>query len=363
MRRLLPACAVLALSPLHAQDIGAFLDHRNYFFVFDHGVITQLETLPPRAFVAGGNYLAYAASNGDLKIHRDGRTTTIDQNIATLPAITDHYLGYVSAGVMKVFDGDSLRVLCRSTGGSVVEDSVAGFYDEVQRTLNLHYRGTTVQVEDALMENPVQTWKAGDNTIAWISRSTREFKVFHRGEVQVLASLVTDLPFSAGLDVVAFQDPVDKGLKAFFKGDVIDVEPIMPERILMGKGLFAYLDPSGALKVFQNGTTHTALDFTPDEFFVDDSLVVIHDKDRLKVFHDGNTTTVLGYYPKLWRASWGTLAWLDVDGSVKAWRKGTTFTVMQKEPVRDFSLDRGLITITLTAGARKVWWKGKLYMP
>ena len=34
-----------------------------------------------------------------------------------------------------------------------------------------------------------------------------------------------------------------------------------------------------------------------------------------------------------------------------------------REPVRDFSLDRGLITITLTAGARMMRWKGKIYEP
>ncbi len=356
-----PVLPLLLTAPLFAQDMSGFLDYRDYFFVFDKGEIKQLETLPPRGFKSGGGYLIYAASNGDLKVYKDGKATEIDENIATMPTITDHYIGYATAGAFKIYDGAALQVLCRNTGAYVVEDSVAAFYDEVQRTLSIHYRGESVQVEDALMENPVQKWSAGDNTIAWVSKLTHEFYVYYHGEVLTLASLITDIPFTAGLDMVAYQDPSDKGLKAFFKGEVFDLEPLMPEKIHMGKGLFAYIDRSGALKVFQNGTTFEALSFTPDEFYVNDSLVVIKDKNQCKIFQDGKTTTVLPYWPAMWAARWGTFAFLDADMTLGIWRNGTTSTVMQREPVKAISLDRGLLSVTLTNNTMKFWWKGQVY--
>ncbi|MEO8587860.1 MAG: hypothetical protein ABI432_00685 [Flavobacteriales bacterium] len=178
-----------------------------------------------------------------------------------------------------------------------------------------------------------------------------------------LASLITDIPFTAGMDMVAYQDPSDHGLKVFFKGDVIDLEPVMPEKITMGKGLFTYIDRSGALKVFQDGKSHTALDFTPDEYFVKDSLMVIKDKSLCKLYHDGLTETVLPYWPSMWAARWGTFAYIDANGSMGVWRSGKTSTVMQREPIKAISIDRGLIMISLTNNATKVWWKGEIYTP
>ena len=329
--------------------------------MFDKGTITELEPLKPRRFASGGGCLIYAASNGELKVYKDGKTTVIDQNIATDPAITDHYIGYITGGQFKIYDGDSLRILCRNAGGYVVKDSVAAYYDEVQRTFSLYYRGTSIQAEDALMESPVQKWSAGDNTIAWVSKTTHEFYVFYHGEILTLASLITDIPFTAGLDMVAYQDPSDLGLKAFYKNEIIDVDAFMPEKISMGRGLFAYVDKSGALKVFQDGKIHTALDFTPDEYYVKDSLVVIRDKGQCKIFRNGHTDVVVPYWPTRWAASWGTFAYMDPNGSLDIWRDGTSTVALQREPVKDMGLDRGLLTIGLTNNKTKIVWKGQVF--
>ena len=355
------ALAVLISVAITAQDISGFLDYRNYFFAFDRGEIKELEPLPPIGFKTGGNYLAYVAANGDLKILRNGELKVIDKNMGALPTITDHYFGYLSAGFFKLYDGEELRTICNTTGAMIVEDSIAGFYDEVQRTMNIHYRGNTTLVEDALMENPLQAWSAGDNTIAWVSKMTNELKVFHRGEVIVLASLVNEIPFTAGLDMVAFRDPSDLGLKAYYNGEVIDVDPFMPERIHMGRGLFAYVDKSGALKVFQGGKVHTALDFTPDEFFVKDSLLVMRDKNYCKVFHNGSTLTVVPYWPKRWAARWGTFVWLDNDNSLQRWTSAGIKELLQRQPVKDITLDRGLLTAVLPNNQVKIIWHDQVY--
>lgn len=361
MKRLL--ITALALCPFlaQAQNITGFLDYMDRFFVFDRGTITQLEPQKPIAFASGGDYLIYAATGGDLKVYRDGQVRTIDQGIATTPTITDHFFGYVSAGALKIFDGDSLRVLCRNTGASIVKDSIAAFYDEVQHTLQIYYDGTITPGEDALMENPVQKWSAGDNTLAWINKATLEFKIFQHGQLYVPASLVSNMRFTAGLDMVAFEDPSDRGLKVFEDGNVTNLEPVMPDSIFMGRGLFAYIDRSGALKVYQNGSLHTAMDFTPTGFFVKDSLVVINDNGYCKIFHDGSTGSVLSFWPNIWEANWGSFVYVDNGLTVNIWRNGIISTVMQRQPVKQFRLDHGLLTLVGTNNQVKIWWNGKLY--
>lgn len=361
MRTSLLILSLLSSFAVQSQNIAGFRDFRNYFFVFDSGTFTELEPMAPRAFISSGNYMAYAANNGDLKIYKDRTVRTIDQNIATPPIVTDHYFGYVSAGLFRLFDGDTIRNLCLNTGGFFVEDSIAGYRDVVQRMLYVHYSGRTDAVEDALLDDALEGVRSGDNIVAWVSGMTKELKVHYRGEVWVLESLVHDLKFWAGLDIVAYQDPSGQGLKVFYQGELIDQEAFMPKRLEMGRGLFAYIDASDALKVFQGGKTYVAESYAPDSFVVRDSLVVINTQGQLRVFKDGVTTTVLSYVPEHWQASWGTLAWLDVDGTIKAWQNGVITTVMQREPVKGFELDRGLITINLTNNKVKVWWKGAIY--
>lgn len=345
----------------HAQDVGGFLDYRNYFYGFDRGRIKELETLAPRAFGMGGGYMAYATTGGDVKIYKNGELRTIDQGIATVPYLTDNNFGYLSAGTLKVYDGNELHILSRQAGAAVVEDSLAAWFDDRDYTLHVWYKGQSQQVGDALIENPVKRWKSGDNTLAWLDQQTSTFNVFYQGEIYQPATLVKEMRFEAGLDVVAYEDPSDKGLKALYKGEVMDVEPFMPDRLEMGRGLFAYIDKSGALKVFQGGRSYVALDFTPDEFHVEDSLVVIKDKNYMKVFHDGQTETLLQYWPTKWVADWGALAWLDNDNSVNVWHGGKTTLVLQRQPVNDFTLRRGLIIINLKLNQVKIYWNGELY--
>ncbi len=361
VRKLTPLFLLFLPLFAQAQNICGYLDYLDRFFVFDHGETRMLETLPPIAFASGGDYLAYLATNSDVKVYRNGLVRTIDQSMDGRPVVTDHFFGYVAVGALKIYDGDSLRVLCLNTGRNVIEDSIAGWYDRVQRTLNIYYAGKTTQVEDALLENPVVRISAGSNTIAWISRPTSEFKIFWRGSIYTPATVVTDMRFTAGLDMVAFQDPEDLGLRVFDKGNVVNLEPVMPDSIYMGRGLFAYIDRSGALKVYQGGKVHTASDFTPDEFHVRDSLVVINDKGYCRIFHDGRTEAVLSYWPTNWTADWGSFAYLDNTAALNIWHNGRSEVVMQRQPVHRFSLQRGLMVVSMTNNAVNIWWKGKLY--
>jgi hypothetical protein len=364
MRRiLLPVLPLILPLFVHAQDICGFLDYRDRFFVFDHGNTRMLEPLMPRGFSSGGGYLAYVASNGDVKVYRDGEVRTIDQSLAGPPVVSDNYFGYVSVGVLKIYEGDSLHVLCRNTGQSVIQDSIVGWYDNMQRIMQIYYKGVTTQVEDALMENPIARISAADNTIAWISKPTSEFKIFWHGKTYVPATLVSDMRFTAGLDMVTFQDPVDHGLKVFDKGEVHDLEPVMPDSIFMGRGLFAFIDRAGALKVYQGGQLYTAAEFTPDEFFVKDSLVVIRDKGYCNIFHDGHTDQVLSYWPSNWAATWGSFAYLDNAAALNLRHNDVNTVVMQRQPVRAFALKRGLLVVSMTNNNTNIWWRGKLYQP
>ncbi|MBK7941069.1 MAG: hypothetical protein IPJ87_04210 [Flavobacteriales bacterium] len=362
MRRSLLALLVAATTPLAAQDVTAFLDYRDRLVVFDKGTFSVVEGVRPAAFQVGGNYVSYLNAIGDLKRHANGRTTTLDRSTGAQITVTDHLLGVKLATALKLHDGRELRTVCVNTGLYVVEDSLAAWVDEAQRTIHIWYNGRDEVLADGLAIGAVQDWKSGDNLLAWVSTIERRFRIFHRGVVYDAADVYdAGIDFQAGADLVLYLDPQGNGLKAFHKGNFYDLEPIAPQRYAVGKGIGAWLDRTGALKVLEDGQIYTATDFAPTEFHVRDSLVVFRDQDMLKVFQAGRVHEVERYWPERWDASWGMLAYTAVDGTVRVWRKGRGEVALRERTATGFSLQRGLLTVTMPLNAVRIWWKGRVY--
>jgi hypothetical protein len=343
-----------------AQDVTAFVDYMDRLYVFDRGVIRQIEPRKPISLFVGGNYLAYTDNRDDLKVYWNGRTQVIDRAMDLEPIVTDHLMGFTLAGILKVFDGKT-RVMTPNLGMYVVEDSLAVFKDEVQGKIMAYYNGEMQKLEDQLAGNAIVKWGSGDNVFAWVSSFDRLFKVFYRGQIYELSDLVTDMDFKCGLDLVAFRDAYDHTFKAFHQGVIYDLEEQMPRRYEVGKGVMAWLDLTGALKVFEGGQVYTAMEFEPQSWEVVDSLVVVQDRGFFQVFNRGRFHELERTQPQKWQASWGTLAYVDVDRSLKVWRNGTTDVILRGQPVQEFRVDRGLVLARLNVRTARIWWQGKIY--
>lgn len=362
MRTFLFTLALLSTLATAAQDVAAFTDYMDRFHVFDRGSFSQIDWQLPKQYRMGGNYIVYASKNSDLRMYRDGEISTLERTDQVFPTVTDHYFGYLLAGVLKIHDGKDLNVVCYNTEGHIIEDSLAAYYDRVNQRLSVYYEGNTIVLEDALAQWPLENWKSGDNVLAYVTTFEKKFKVFYQGNVyEVMYMVDSDLSYKAGCDLVAYQDVVDKGFKAFYQGRFLDIEPIMPTRYEVGKGIMAYQDINGELKVFEDGKIYTALDFPTQEWYVADSLVIIKDQNFLKVFDNGKLHVVERFWPSDLQASWGSLAYVDQNRKVKVWRSSGTAIVTNGEPVTKIQLDRGLLIATLNVNTVKVGWHGEVY--
>ena len=65
--------------------------------------------------------------------------------------------------------------------------------------------------------------------------------------------------------------------------------------------------------------------------------------------------------PEKWQASWGTLAYVDVDRALKVWRKGRKEVMLQGRPVQEFRVDRGLVIARQNINTARIWWRGEFY--
>lgn len=345
---------------LAAQDVIAFLDYMGRLHVFDRGVFRQIDHRRPLWIKVGGNKVVYADAQSNLVVYDQGRTQRVDDQASSDVVVTDQLIGFSVAGMFKVYD-DAPRTLAGVVGPHVTEDSLAAYKDNIQQTISVYYQGSTYPLEDQLAGNAVLQWGSGDNLLAWVSAYDRRFKVFYHGNIIELSDLVTEMEFKCGLDLVAYRDPSDMSFKVFHKGEVYDLEPQMPRRYEVGKGVMAWMDQTGALKVFDGRLVHTAMGFEPAKWSVVDSLVVIEDRQFFNVFTNGRMHTVERVVPQQWQASWGSLAYVDVDRTLKIWRNGRSEVVVRGQPVQEFVLERGLLLARLNQTTAKVWWRGRLY--
>lgn len=358
-----PAAALLLMfaTASQAQGVAAFLDYMDRLIGFDQGTFKQLENLPPRQYRLGDGAVFYTSTNGDLKVFKGGKVTLLDRTAGTDFTCTDHLAGYKLASALKLYDSGNLSVLCYNVNNWAVDDSIVAWYDGAQNRIEVLYQGQRQVLEDALANAPIHSWKSGDNLIAWVTTIENKLKVYYHGDIYELTPQANTVPYEAALDMVVYQDSQDNGFKVFLRGEVIDLEPIMPKSWKVGKGVMAYVDQTGSLKVLNGNKVYTAYTYEPQEYFVEDSLVIIKDRDRLKVFAGAQLQELENYWPDRWAASWGSLAYRDVNGAIKIWRDGRTQVALQRETFKDFTFDRNTLLVTMPNRRVKVWWNGEVY--
>lgn len=354
--------ALLKCASVAGQDVTAFLDFRERMIIFDHGEFSELEGMRPKSIGVGGNYVAYADATGDVKLYRNGGTVRLDRSNLVVPQVTDYFFGFDVAGSLKLHDGTTLHSLSGNTGAFVVEDSIAGWLDINQSMVKVWWNGEVIDLVDALALDPVQNWKSGDNLLAWVTYVERKLKVYYHGYIHDVADVFEGgLDYQAGADVVAFVDPRGMGFKAFYQGETYDLEAFKPANYQVGKGVVAWVDITGSLKVLENGRIFTATSYAPAEYHVKDSLVVFRDQDRLMVFQGGRVHEVERFWPDEWAASWGTLAYRGADRTIRVWREGIGDIALREQTAKSFTLERGLLVLYMPLNAVKVWWRGKVY--
>lgn len=352
---------VCLIVPSFAQTMGAYVNYRNKFMVFEDGIFRSAEYQVPKAFKIGGNYVAYLDNADNLKIFRNGRSVKLEGTRSIDPTVTNYFMGYTVAGVLKVYDDEKLKTLCYNTGEHVVQDSIVAWSDRVNQTLSVYEYGKTTVIEDGIAGEPINNFKAGDNILAYVTNVERKFKVYYDGDVWDVNDYVDpNMRYGVGRDLVAYEDVSSRTFNAFYQGNVYDIEDFMPKKFVVGDGIMAYIDIAENLKVFEGGKIYTAADFAPDNFLVQDSLVIWQQQGFLWCFNNGQTYQVSRYIPRQWKASWSTLAFIDQNNNISMFKDGQV-SVLARENIREFDLNRNVIVYKTGVNTNKVWYKGKVY--
>ncbi len=351
---------MLASVTVKAQYLAAFNDYLNHFWVFEAGMFTQVEHLPIQEYQVGGILVAYIDGGGKLKIYRNGEVKTLMEGSPIKFTATDYLLGYSLYEQLNVYDNGKTKVLSTECDGYVIKDSIIGWHNRIKQTLQVYYNGRIVTLIDGLIYNPLESFRVGDNTVAFVHSSTQEFYIYYLGKLKVLDPFVEKMVYEAGRDIVAYMDIPDQAFNVFFRGEVTQLETFQPKSFQVGDEILAYVDNLGKLKYFENGEVKTISSYEPKFYNVEDKVLIFEEQGFLKTVCNGQVYIVERYIPQPYRIDWNTIAYLDQSSFVKAFQNCEPVTISY-EKVKEISMIRNLIIYVLGINKTMIYFNGQVY--
>lgn len=347
--------------PAFSQHLAAYSDIQNQFYVFDAGVTKKLENLKIQSYKVGGNHVAYIDNSGALKAYYNGEVYTLDNAGPNMKYYaTDYLLGYKYLDFLKVFDRGKVKVLCTATEGFMVQDSLITWYDRIRQTVDIYYKGSVQTLEDGLLDFPVERFKSGDNTLAYVTSVDHKFKVFWAGDAWIIDDFGEDMSFKAARNIVAFMDAPRNLFKVFYKGEIIELEYYRPQSFEVGDDMVVYVDEMGNLKAFNQGVTTTLLGHRPEFYEVKDQVVIFVDQGYFKTYCDGSIQVIERYVPSKYALDWNSIAYIDDNRNVQVVQNCEKH-VITYEPVLDIELNHNLIVYKTGPNLTRIYYFGQVF--
>lgn len=343
-----------------AQHLAAFNDRRNMFWAFEAGKFNRLEHNAIQSFQVGGILIAYVDGSRNLKIYRNGKVETLMQGNPIRYTATDYLLGYSLYEQLNVYDNGQKKVLSTQCDGYTVRDSLILWHNRISRTVDVYYDGKTSRLVDGLIHSPLERYKVGDNTIAFVHSSTKQFFIYYLGHLEVFDNFAEQMIFEAGRDIVAYMDIRDQAFNVFFRGNVHEIETFRPKSFKVGDEILAYVDNLGRLKFFENGKVKTISTHEPKSYNVVDKVLVFEEQGFLKTYCNGQVYIVERYIPSTYKVDFNTIAYLDQSSFVKAFQNCKSNTISFQR-VQEIDLIRDLIIFVEGSNRTKIYFNGQIY--
>ena len=277
---------IISFSFGYSQDITAYRDYRGYFYVFDKGLLNEIETLPVKNFKIGQSCIAYQNYQGNLKVYYKGKTYDMWDAVETY-YVSKHLAVGVLNSQLKLFDNRKMQTISTNVGTYALSDSLVAFNDNNYLKFNVYYKGAIIQLEDVLVSNAISNFKAAGNIVAYIDTQS-DFKVFYHGKVSNMFTFNSSLPlqYDVGQDVVAFIDNDDESFNVIWMGQNYKIEDASPMSFMAGNNFVAYVDNAGTFKIFKDGMVTVISAVTPDFYKVTDNIVVYSEKGFFKADYE-----------------------------------------------------------------------------
>lgn len=342
---------------VHSQSVNAFEVVVNKLVFFEMGKFSLIEQQAVTNLTVGMNYVTYADSRGDYQVYYKNRKTQLTRG-KTEVTMTNNWLLYRIASVLRVFDQGESTILTSYTGSYGVGDSIIVFQDQIGGHLKYYYKGKIKEFSQALGSYIFNPSTVGDNVFVF-NEQAGVYKAFYQGRFRTILSTNQRVEFSAGMNLIAYNDPENYSFSIFEKGDIIDLESQFAESYKVGHDFVFYRDNNSVNKVYYR-TEIDELGYDLQEIAVFDSLIFFKEADYAHVWYQGNTIQISNDKVDSYQVSGGNIAYKNSSGGVSAVIRGELVEI-SRQKVQAYRLVGNTIMLQYTPSSFSVWWNGKMF--
>ena len=339
-----------------SQTIVPLYENTIALRIFQDGFTKTVEFQEVSEIEMGNDIITYLDTRENFCAFSNGVKTDL------IPAVNEFKTSetavvYNSGPITFMFKDGKNIVLTNFGSIYDVSDSLAVFVNTFDGAVYTRYKGENILMY-SFLSGINKLGVLGENTFVF-QNVAGDYVLFHRGVLTTLMNTQYHVKIEAGLDVVAFNDPVSNTFAAYDNGEVVDVEDFHVKKYKAGHGFIAYEDINGNLKVFKDGSVETISSF-PDFFEVKDSLVVFSEANMLKVYYNGETTTLENFVPPVRVMKNGILAYKNLSQGVTAFISGEKVNVTN-EQAGEIGINGNAVFYQNQNNRYVVYWAGKQY--
>lgn len=343
-----------------SQNLGAFKDRNNYFVVFDEGQLTKLEYQSVTLFYVKNYTIPYLDPMGNFIIYYNKEKTKVSPSVDNIQA-TDNLITFAAGPILKVWEGGQTTLLTMNAGSYFSSDSLVLYEDTRDNSVHVYYNKKTYEVDRGVFGQPVKHEAIGYNTLVYQNR-VKTFNLIHKGrQLELFTYDQGELLFSCGLDVVAYNDPIQNLFMIYDNGEFISVENLPAISMQAGRGFVVYEDANENLKMYRDGKILEDLSsYSPDWYKVKDSMVVFAENNVFKIYDGTKVVTLENFIPDKYEFDNKAIAWRNNNGGVDAFVGGKKTTITN-EWATEFYVNGNTIVVELPNKKFKIYWKGQIY--
>lgn len=340
------------------QNLAAFSDYQNRFYIFDDGQIRQMEFLPINTFQTGDNCIGYITNENNFKVYYNHISYDVAPMVSSY-IVTDNLVSYKNGSQLYVFEKGQKKLLSKFVSDFSSGDSLVAFFDTYNHFFQVYYQGEITLLEDGLLHDSISFFKVGQNIMAYID-AYQNFKVYYQGLVFDLMKTNISPTVEVGRNILAFIELQTDYLQVFFDNELNTIESFKPKSFQAGYEKVAYVTNTGDFKLFDNGETYIISPFEPKAYELKDNLLVYQQQDQLFAFYNGENYLIENYIPTSYKLKGDWVAYLDQNGYLQLFKAGESKT-LSYEKINDFEVLRQVVIFNEGMNTTKIYYKDKTY--
>lgn len=312
-------CSLFLVFGSAAQNVVPFTDFNGFFKSYQNGFFRQIEFQRVREFKTGDDIVAYINFRGNLTIF-DGTSPKEISNVQVDYEVSDHLMTWKIGPTLNLWGDGEMRTLTYFADQYILRDSIVVFNDTRFNSVHVYFDGDiyelykssgTVQMPDIV----------GENIIAF--RDNGNFnKVFWNGQIYELDVWHDRYAYSAGTDIIAFNDPINGTFAIFEDGQFFDVEDFRMNSYKAGRGFVVYENVNDDLMIYQDGETKKLTSFGADFYDVKDDVVLWTENGFTYGYANGKKFELAKFKVKEYKLKNNVIVFKNIIGGVDALIEG-----------------------------------------